>query len=72
MIRGIHYFSAEVKPKLMSSQGAALNIYLSLKHHWIGDSWLYANRRPIYFVTTAAKYVTHITQMDYRKEMGSD
>ena len=24
MIRGIHYFSAEVKPKLMSSQGAAL------------------------------------------------
>ena len=25
MIRGIHYFSAEVKPKLMSSQGAALN-----------------------------------------------
>ena len=27
MIRGIHYFSAEVKPKLMLSQGAALNIY---------------------------------------------
>ena len=27
MIRGIHYFSAEVKPKLMSSQGAALNIF---------------------------------------------
>ena len=26
MIRGIHYFSAEVKPKLMSSQGAALII----------------------------------------------
>ena len=25
MIRGIHYFSAEVKPKLMSSQGAALS-----------------------------------------------
>ena len=25
MIRVIHYFSAEVKPKLMSSQGAALN-----------------------------------------------
>ena len=25
MIRGIHYLSAEVKPKLMSSQGAALN-----------------------------------------------
>ena len=24
MIRGIHYFSAEVKPKLMSSQGTAL------------------------------------------------
>ena len=24
MIRGIHYFSAEVKPKLISSQGAAL------------------------------------------------
>ena len=24
MVRGIHYFSAEVKPKLMSSQGAAL------------------------------------------------
>ena len=24
MIPGIHYFSAEVKPKLMSSQGAAL------------------------------------------------
>ena len=24
MIRGIHYFSAEVKPKLMSFQGAAL------------------------------------------------
>ena len=24
MIRGIHYVSAEVKPKLMSSQGAAL------------------------------------------------
>ena len=24
MIRGIHYFSAEVKPKLMSAQGAAL------------------------------------------------
>ena len=24
MIRGIHYFSAEVKPKLMSSQGAVL------------------------------------------------
>ena len=24
MIRGIHYFSAEVKLKLMSSQGAAL------------------------------------------------
>ena len=24
MIRGIHYFSAEVKPKFMSSQGAAL------------------------------------------------
>ena len=24
MIRGIYYFSAEVKPKLMSSQGAAL------------------------------------------------
>ena len=28
MIRGIHYFSAEVKPKLMSSQGAALNIVM--------------------------------------------
>ena len=27
MIRGIHYFSAEVKPKLMSSQGAALNFH---------------------------------------------
>ena len=26
MIRGIHYFSAEVKPKLMSSQGAALRL----------------------------------------------
>ena len=26
MIRGIHYFSAEVKLKLMSSQGAALNL----------------------------------------------
>ena len=26
MVRGIHYFSAEVKPKLMSSQGAALNV----------------------------------------------
>ena len=25
MVRGIHYFSAEVKPKLMSSQGAALS-----------------------------------------------
>ena len=24
MVSGIHYFSAEVKPKLMSSQGAAL------------------------------------------------
>ena len=33
MIRGIHYFSAEVKPKLMSSQGAALN---DLKKHF-GD-----------------------------------
>ena len=28
MIRGTHYFSAEVKPKLMSSQGAALNIVM--------------------------------------------
>ena len=28
MIRGIHYFSAEVKPKLMSSQGAALNLIM--------------------------------------------
>ena len=26
MIRGIHYLSAEVKPKLMSSQGAALTM----------------------------------------------
>ena len=26
MVRGIHYFSAEVNPKLMSSQGAALII----------------------------------------------
>ena len=29
MICGIHYFSAEVKPKLMSSQGAALS-YLTI------------------------------------------
>ena len=27
MVRGIHYFSAEVKPKLMSSQGAALILF---------------------------------------------
>ena len=26
MIRGIHYFSAEVKPKLMSAQGAVLSV----------------------------------------------
>ena len=26
MIRGIHYFSTELKRKLMSSQGAALNL----------------------------------------------
>ena len=32
MIRGIHYFSAEVKPKLMSSQGAALNYNIILKN----------------------------------------
>ena len=37
MIRGIHYFSAEVKPKLMSSQGAALinSKLLSLVFHSI-------------------------------------
>ena len=32
MIRGIPYFSAEVKPKLMSSQGAALNILNPLEN----------------------------------------
>ena len=32
MIRGIHYFSAEVKPKLMSSQGAALRTACILTH----------------------------------------
>ena len=31
MIRGIHYFSAEVKPKLMSSQGAALSLSCAVK-----------------------------------------
>ena len=41
MIRGIHYFSAEVKPKLMSSQGAALiskylhDIHILYGHYWI-------------------------------------
>ena len=43
MVRGIHYFSAEVKPKLMSSQGAALTNRLNragvlhaypLSAHW--------------------------------------
>ena len=28
MIRGIHYFSAEVKPKLMSSQGGLYSCYV--------------------------------------------
>ena len=32
MIRGIHYFSAEVKTKLMSSQGAALTISDSFEY----------------------------------------
>ena len=32
MIRGIHYFSAEVKPKLMSSQGAALIFVNSIQN----------------------------------------
>ena len=41
MIRGIHYFSAEVKPKLMSSQGAALiilrrSLFLNLRYQCVG------------------------------------
>ena len=35
MVRGIHYFSAEVKPKLMSSQGAALR----------SDKWKYDSNK---------------------------
>ena len=41
MIRGIHYFSAEVKPKLMSSQGAAL--ISSFRFIWIPMLWVYGS-----------------------------
>ena len=37
MIRGIHYFSAEVKPKLMSSQGAALNKLMFQGYVFVGN-----------------------------------
>ena len=48
MIRGIQYFSAEVKPKLMSSQGAALNISGFLTFHCIIRLAYYENPNFLY------------------------
>ena len=55
MIRGIHYFSAEVKPKSMSSQGAALNMSMASQHLSVHTMSIYVIHR-----TNYAHHAVHI------------
>ena len=50
MIRGIHYFSTELKRKLMSSQGAALKVWTKHNFYYIQYISVYIQPKYIYLI----------------------